>query len=559
MKCIKGMMSIFLIAGLLSGLQAASIRNMSGDVQILSPGETQWKTLLIGEPVPNGSEVKTAADSSIEIMAGRHRITIREKSQATVNDEEGSTFIKILFGRLRAKVAKLGRRQTFSVRTPAAVASVRGTEFECHVGKDGETKVDCFEGAVSVGDVAGIGQEVMVHQGQTCEVISGQPVSAPEAIPLEMLEGAAANEVTKREIEREVGIEIEREAVESAAAYEMRTAQYQEGKSLIDAFGKRVRLEEYITRPDANTFKMVVLNTREDRFDFGFMEIVANKTLPEDLSEASGLWGSLGDTPPDIYATKYRYFMSNTVDSWSDMGVDGSPQKVTYPDFTFNPETNAVSAKGTTGYETIFAHRYTFLNAASATMDSVWSGASRPAASLANGILQHLVPISETGNFNQWFYTPTDGLTSQFEFIDTGEPFKAHFAFNTNYHNYTTRAGAPKARWNGSAWVADTTAFDSTASAVGAKVASVRQDQYIINDSGDIFDFSSLFSQTAGRLEGANFADLIRRLNFEMVVKSDLFKGPENKLDLVISPKIMLDAGLIDLESDRSQEGRAGM
>src|SRR3989338_3449533 len=98
----------------------------------------------------------------------------------------------------------------------------------------------------------------------------------------------------KQLAKKELGLDMTREQIQAAAAEEMKLAEYQEGKSLIDVNGNRVRLEEYILRKPKDVaeserdkaFKFVVLNNRNNRLDYFTYKGIFNKTLPADLSIA---------------------------------------------------------------------------------------------------------------------------------------------------------------------------------------------------------------------------------------------------------------------------------
>ena len=81
-----------------------------------------------------------------------------------------------------------------------------------------------------------------------------------------------------------------KEAIQKAAADEMRLAEYQQGKTIIDTFGQRVRIQEYIVRPQPDQFKLVVLNERNNRYDYFTNVQTFNTTLPTDLSVANKSW-----------------------------------------------------------------------------------------------------------------------------------------------------------------------------------------------------------------------------------------------------------------------------
>src|SRR5262249_33672654 len=90
-------------------------------------------------------------------------------------------------------------------------------------------------------------------------------------------------ELLKAALEREVGFTQGRDALESRTAFDQKAAVYQQGKTLIDAFGKRVRVEEYILRPNPISFTFVTLNFRDNRLDTGTLQVTANAPLPKDL------------------------------------------------------------------------------------------------------------------------------------------------------------------------------------------------------------------------------------------------------------------------------------
>ena len=75
------------------------------------------------------------------------------------------------------KVHGLAKDESFTVRTPTAVAGVRGTEFKVEVDESGETDVSVTEGEVTVQDVEQTGAEVSVTQGKSATVKSDGKVS----------------------------------------------------------------------------------------------------------------------------------------------------------------------------------------------------------------------------------------------------------------------------------------------------------------------------------------------------------------------------------------------
>jgi hypothetical protein len=128
--------------------------------------------------------------------------------------------------------------------------------------------------------------------------------------------------------------EISRDAVLARAAQEIKNAEYQNGKALVDARGLRVRMEEYIVRPTDNQFKYVVLNTRESRFDFGKILFTFSDDLPADLTLATRtMFEAAGAAKPSLYLTGVDSVMSNTVDKVNEIAAGCDM----YPDDAVNP------------------------------------------------------------------------------------------------------------------------------------------------------------------------------------------------------------------------------
>jgi hypothetical protein len=260
----------------------------------------------------------------------------------------------------------------------------------------------------------------------------------------------------KAALEREVGHQLARENIERNAAFDMRNAVYQEGRTMIDAFGKRVRVEEYLTRPDPSSFKQVTLNFREGRLDKSVFEVTANRELPRDLNSVN-LWFSPTSTQPDYWAVRQRWVMSNGQDSIVQLAVDGVSRAFSFPGVpVFDPTTNVfLSATPVTAHSTVFGHVYEFLNGDAAQAQGIWSNTGlRPLDGA--GMMWHMVPvhinINRTDNNatlgHYWDYafatrggaTPTTGKM----YIDRSfapNPVLAHFIEQRSYIDFEDTDG----------------------------------------------------------------------------------------------------------------------
>ncbi|MEQ1919255.1 MAG: hypothetical protein ABL955_08660, partial [Elusimicrobiota bacterium] len=190
---------------------------------------------------------------------------------------------------------------------------------------------------------------------------------------------------------------------ESSAAFEQRNELYQSGKSVIDAFGRRVRVEEFITRPAADTFKFVSVSHRDDRTDVATVEIKANAALPPDLKQAGNLFGFGGAVAPAFFALQQRTVLRNLSngDTYVQVGVDGAPRQFNLPGQSFfDPGSNTFINPSTIFWKTMFGNSYEFQNGNLAAVNRVWSDAAfRPVDNVLTlgtqvaGMTAHFQPV----------------------------------------------------------------------------------------------------------------------------------------------------------------------
>ncbi|MCX8074304.1 MAG: hypothetical protein N2749_01795, partial [Clostridia bacterium] len=186
-------------------------------------------------------------------------------------------------------------------------------------------------GSVNVSDLKN--KSFLLNKGNSIEV-RNDGISYP--MPLKNLPPNLDSSIQDRKLIalKEIYSEISKEEVIKRAQMEIQSAEYQTRKTAIDAYGYRVRMEEYIIRPNDNQFKYVVLNSRENRFDFGKILFTFNTTLPKDLSQVtSNMMEYYGKLPPSIYLTDINSVISNTIDK---VVEDGSGGKM-IPDNPSNP------------------------------------------------------------------------------------------------------------------------------------------------------------------------------------------------------------------------------
>jgi len=140
----------------------AVVDRVEGQVQVYVHGRGAPLPLQKGKLVRAGDVILTGPKSSAELrwveMAGGARVRIGPDTRFTVmraltnrrtKDEESR--LRVDTGTIWVRLRKLlTGRSKFEVETPTVVAAVRGTSFQVAVGRDGQSRLEVYEGTVWV-------------------------------------------------------------------------------------------------------------------------------------------------------------------------------------------------------------------------------------------------------------------------------------------------------------------------------------------------------------------------------------------------------------------------
>lgn len=180
----------------------ATLTEARGDVQVSAAPDQEWEPAEAGITLGAEARLKTGPDSDADLLfedgtamhvdknASLTLESAREKSDGT---REFS--IRLWAGRLLSQVMKRERSVSYRVRTPVAVAAVRGTEFVTDAAEDA-TELAVFEGQVettSLKDDAAVGEAVLVAPDQEISLAGGRPAGAPRALSRAMGDYRRAN------------------------------------------------------------------------------------------------------------------------------------------------------------------------------------------------------------------------------------------------------------------------------------------------------------------------------------------------------------------------------
>ena len=454
----------------------------SGIVEVKVMGVPVWKKAEKKMLLSEKDEIRTSPGAKATLVfEDGSKVKLGENTTLAISELKADTVdLAMNTGKINADVKKIKKGGKFEINTPASVCAVRGTKFSIEVSEDGRTIATCYRGLLGIRQIAGLGEEITVRPWEKVEVLTDLPPMPPVQVSKE--EKIAFFAPTVKETQNEVRMDMSREQVQAAAAQEIKLAEYQQGKSIIDAFGYRVRIEEYIVRPQADQFKMVVLNERQNRFDYFTWKATFNKPLPTDLREATK-WLSWTDTMPEYWLKENVSAISNTVDimEWKyiegHVGLVSGKYKQLFDNFVFRlgQTGNMVTKLSYTG------NNITSLN------DVTWfvSGTSYTNA-----------------NFKTWLNSNT-----------TMEGAYMKILLNQIPNSEEKLYGKLQITFPGN--------------------KKYSEEYYIIDDEGNTYTWEKYLKEWTEM-----------RWNQELVFKADEFKGPDGKIDLVVEPKIFQDAGI---------------
>lgn len=128
--------AVLFASSLYAQAPTAVIRELSGRVEIQAPGDSAWAPASIGMVIEKDAKISTGFKSGAVIALGNSTITVRPLTRLTLEEiarlqdnEEAGLYLET--GRVRAEVTPpSGGKIDFTVRSPMATASVRGTIFD---------------------------------------------------------------------------------------------------------------------------------------------------------------------------------------------------------------------------------------------------------------------------------------------------------------------------------------------------------------------------------------------------------------------------------------------
>jgi hypothetical protein len=161
----------------------ALIREISGTVEIKEPGAAAWSPAVRGQSLNRSTIVSTGFKSGALIAIGNSTVSVQALTRLSLEelmaaDGGEKVDLNLRTGRVRADVRPpAGGSTSFTVRSPTATASVRGTIFEFN-----GMELRVVEGRVHLSGSGGNGTYVGRGQVGRTDIETGRPVGAVETI-----------------------------------------------------------------------------------------------------------------------------------------------------------------------------------------------------------------------------------------------------------------------------------------------------------------------------------------------------------------------------------------
>ena len=484
----------------------------NGSVEVRA-GAGAWRSVSAQEAVSAGTEVRTGRDSTAQLVfSDGSRVLVNNASVFAIDKTDSlETSFSLKLGKIRAAFAGLLSSRV-SIHTPTAVCAVRGTVFD--IGVDARsTSVTMAEGVLEVKD--NNGKQAVVTSEETLK-IGEHGIEKPHMLALS--DPRALTAVRPYAVHQEMARDATRHMLEDIRNRELKANEAQLGKDVTDAFGRRVRLEEYLLRPDTKSFEVLFLSKRQDRFDWGHFLQVFNAPIPNDLSQIPAIVQSaiLATNKPSNWLKSYEFYATNTVDAEKEKMVFGDPVQINFAGYgkglLWYPSsidfTQTLTGPGVPGgsRDQFFQHQdYNILNAGAFT----WTQSVQPTAGVNTALTDSLGNAIAANIMFAAVKNPATGVGGVLSGYGTG---------NTLYDNTNTVQTSPSGPGKADLFAQTTYPDGSTLSV----------EKFLVSNDGKILDFNNPTSD----IFNAN-----GNYNLEINIKSSLFQGRD--IDVLVAPEIL--------------------
>ena len=173
---------VFWVSISIGAASNARVTQINGSASCLREGTEKWRTVSPQMPLKNGDKIYTRKESFIEItLPSGGIIRLNENTKIVLeNILSKDESVQCILGDVWINMKKLvSKKAAFSLSSPTATASIRGTVFSMNAQQDSSTDVAVYEGKVDVGLTKNR------HQNSPPKAPSSSPgeIAGPSEIP----------------------------------------------------------------------------------------------------------------------------------------------------------------------------------------------------------------------------------------------------------------------------------------------------------------------------------------------------------------------------------------
>jgi FecR-like protein len=168
--------------------RAGVVTTLEGDVTVTRASLPRPAPLKFKDDIYARDRVATGKESVARILlGGRAVVTVREHSTVTITEAPGVATVDLAAGRVAVAVAreKMRAGDVVEVRTPNAVAGIRGTVIVAEVFGADDSVITVLKGSIDVSRLDGgrlVGAATIVSALQRVTIAGGAPLAAPRPV-----------------------------------------------------------------------------------------------------------------------------------------------------------------------------------------------------------------------------------------------------------------------------------------------------------------------------------------------------------------------------------------
>lgn len=186
--------SILIVSGVAAEETHGILTVVKGDVNVISGKDNSTNKAKVGMKVYPKDTISAGVDSRAKVtMVDKNILNISPESKVVIESYEfkpeqdkKKVILNVIYGKVRSSVSQKydGEKNTFQVKTPSAVAGVRGTDFMVQFNSvTNAAKIVTFTGQVEVGakmdSLGKIVAPVLVNPGQFTVASQSAPPTPP--------------------------------------------------------------------------------------------------------------------------------------------------------------------------------------------------------------------------------------------------------------------------------------------------------------------------------------------------------------------------------------------